>query len=50
MNELELTTEIGAALTAVLKEHGLVPEAVRVRIEPPEIRVLVELPKDKLEK
>lgn len=39
----EIVADIGQAVTKALKEHGIEPTSVKVRVDPEEIRVLVDL-------
>ena len=39
----EVVADLGAAVTAVLINHGIEHEEVKVRVSPEEIRILVKL-------
>lgn len=39
----EVVADIGAAVTAALKQHGIEPTNVRVKVDPEQIRIIVDL-------
>lgn len=39
----EVVADLGVAVTAALKQHGIEPEEVKVKVSPEEIRILVVL-------
>lgn len=43
MNTTEVVMDMGDAISRVLRKHGIEPHEVRTKVEPDQIRIIVDL-------